>query len=245
MDAGVPIVRAVAGISVGLVAQGAEHVLLTDIQGPEDHMGDMDCKVAGTTEGITAIQMDVKLRGITPAIFAEALEAARQARLAILDSAILSTLSAPRAELSEWAPRIHILHISPDKIGELIGPGGKVIRQIIEECEVEIDVEDDGTVFVTAERPESAAKALEWISGITREIKVGEVFEGVVKKVVAFGAFVEISPGQEGLVHISELADKRIEKVEDVLKHGDTIVVKVIGIDEQGKIRLSVKQAKA
>ncbi|MDZ4231751.1 MAG: polyribonucleotide nucleotidyltransferase, partial [Candidatus Pacearchaeota archaeon] len=243
MDAGVPITRPVAGIAVGLIAKGSEYKLLADIQGPEDHHGDMDFKVAGTTEGVTAIQMDVKLRGITKAIFAEALETAKRARLQILETAILPTLAAPRPELSEWAPRIHVLHINPDKIGGLIGPGGKMIRQIIEECEVEIDVEDDGTVFVTADRPESAGKALEWIRGITREIEVGEVFEGVVKKVAAFGAFIEIAPGQEGLVHISELSDKRVERVEDVLKHGDMVTVRVIGIDEQGKIRLSVKQA--
>ena len=245
MDAGVPIKRPVAGIAMGLVTNEKEYKILTDIQGPEDHYGDMDLKVAGTTEGITAIQMDVKLWGISERIFKESLEAAKKARLHILSQAITKTILEPRKELSEWAPRIYTLHISPDKIGGLIGPGGKIIRQIIEECEVEIDVEDDGTVFITATKKDAAKKAIEWIKGITKEIVVGEIFnKGLVKKTVAFGAFVEIAPNKEGLVHISELAPRRVEKVEDVVKIGDIIPVKVIGIDEQGKIKLSLKQVK-
>src|SRR3989344_4174745 len=245
MDAGVPIKRPVAGISIGLVTneQGKEHRLLTDIQGPEDHHGDMDFKVAGTTEGITAVQMDVKMRGIPSNIFAQALKAAREARLKILQDAIAPVLEKPRPELSLWAPRIYTLWINKEKIGGLIGPGGKMIRRIIEECEVEIDVEDSGQVFVTATKEEAAQKALEWIRNITKEVAMGELFTGRVVKTTTFGAFVELFPGQEGMVHISELAPRRVEKVEDVVHVGDMIPVKVIKIDDQGKIGLSLKQA--
>ena len=246
MDAGVPIKRPVAGISIGLVAdeQGKEHRLLTDIQGPEDHHGDMDFKVAGTTKGITAVQMDVKIKGIPSSVFAEALKAAREARLKILQDVIASVLEKPRPELSPWAPRIYTLWINKEKIGGLIGPGGKMIRRIIEECEVEIDVEDSGQVFVTAVKEEAAQKALEWIRNITKEVTIGELFTGRVVKTTIFGAFVELFPGQEGMVHISELAPRRVEKLEDVVHVGDMIPVKVIKIDDQGKIGLSLKQAK-
>ncbi len=245
MDAGVPIKRPVAGISIGLVTdeQGKEHRLLTDIQGPEDHHGDMDFKVAGTTEGITAVQMDVKIKGIPSRVFAEALKAAREARIKILQEAMAPVLEKPRPELSPWAPRIYTLWINKEKIGGLIGPGGKMIRRIIEECEVEIDVEDSGQVFVTAVKEEAAQKALEWIRNITKEVIMGELFTGRVVKTTVFGAFVELFPGQEGMVHISELAPRRIEKVEDVVHVGDMIPVKVIKIDDQGKIGLSLKQA--
>ncbi|MDO8655221.1 MAG: polyribonucleotide nucleotidyltransferase [bacterium] len=244
MDAGVPIKRPVAGISIGLILdeQGKEHRLLVDIQGPEDHHGDMDFKVAGTTEGITAVQMDVKTKGISSRVFAEALKAGKEVRLTILKDVITQVLAAPRPELSPWAPRIYTLLINKEKIGQLIGPGGKIIRKIIEECEVEIDVEDTGEVFVTAVKEEAAQKALEWIRNITREIAIGEMFTGRVVKTAAFGAFVELFPGQEGMVHISELAPRRIEKVEDVVHVGDMIKVKVIKIDDQGKVGLSVKQ---
>ncbi|MBI4123103.1 MAG: polyribonucleotide nucleotidyltransferase [Parcubacteria group bacterium] len=245
MDAGVPIKRPVAGISIGLVAdeQRKEHRLLVDIQGPEDHHGDMDFKVAGTTEGITAAQMDVKTKGIPSRVFAEALKAAKEARLKILKDAMAPVLATPRSELSPWAPRIYTLTINKEKIGELIGPGGKTIRRIIEECEVEIDVEDSGEVFVTATKEEAAQKALAWIKNITREVMIGETFTGRVVKTAAFGAFVELFPGQEGMVHISELAPRRVERVEDVTHVGDMIRVKVIKIDDQGKIGLSLKQA--
>ena len=245
MDAGVPIKRPVAGISIGLVTDGhgKEHRLLTDIQGPEDHHGDMDFKAAGTAEGITAVQMDVKVKGIPGSVFAQALKAAQEARVKILKEAIAPVLANPRLELSPWAPRIYTLQISKDKIGDLIGPGGKMIRQIIEACEVEIDVEDSGKVFVTAVKEEAAQKAVEWIKNITREVALGEMFTGRVVKTATFGAFVEIFPGQEGLVHISELAPRRVEKTEDVVRVGDMIKVKVIKIDDQGKIGLSVKQA--
>jgi Polyribonucleotide nucleotidyltransferase (polynucleotide phosphorylase) len=244
MDAGVPIKAPATGISMGLVSKGANNYkVLTDIQGPEDHHGDMDFKVAGTRLGINAIQMDVKIDGITEAMMAEILEQGKKARYQILD-VIEGTLSAPRPELSPYAPRIIIIHINPEKIREVIGPGGKVINEIIAETGVQIDIEDDGTVFITAEKPEAGQKATEWIQNITREVKVGEVFQGVVKRIMNFGAFVEILPGQEGMVHISKLADHRVNKVEDVVHIGDMVSVKVVEIDDQGRINLSLKDAK-
>lgn len=246
MDAGVPIKRPVAGISIGLLTdeKSKNYKILTDIQGPEDHHGDMDFKATGTKQGITAIQMDVKLKGITEQMFKDALAAAKKARFKILDEVILPLLPEPRTELSKWAPRIYILQINKEKIGELIGPGGKMIRQITEECEVEIDVEDDGKVFVTSLKEEGAKKALEWIQSMMREPVIGETYQGKVVSTLAFGAFVEIFPGQEGLVHISELAPHRVARTEDVVKIGDVIPVKVLKIDEQGKVSLSLKQAK-
>ena len=244
MDAGVPIKSPAAGIAIGLmIDEKGSYKLLTDIQGPEDHHGLMDFKVAGTKNGITAIQMDVKVEGINEDIFKEALNLAKKARLQILDK-IEKVLPKPRPELSPWAPRIYVIQIKPEKIREVIGPGGKVINEIIDKCEVSIDIEDSGRVFVTAEKEEAAKKALEWINNITREVKVGEVFQGRVKRILNFGAFVEILPGQEGLVHISQLAPWRVGKVEDVVKVGDIVPVKVISIDEQGRINLSIKEAK-
>ncbi|MDP2664051.1 MAG: polyribonucleotide nucleotidyltransferase [bacterium] len=244
MDAGVPIKRPATGIALGLMAdyQG-KYKLLTDIQGPEDHHGDMDFKVAGTREGITAIQMDVKIEGIGEEVLKEALEAGKKARLKILDE-ISKTLPGPRKELSRYSPRIIILQINPSKIREVIGPGGKVINEIIDECDVSIDIEDTGKIFVTAEKEEAANKAVSWIKNITREVKVEETFQGKVTRILNFGAFVEILPGQEGLVHISQLANYRVDKVEDIVKIGDIIPVKVISIDEQGRINLSLKEAK-
>ena len=242
MDAGVPIRSPAAGISLGLMSdEKGNFKILTDIQGPEDHYGDMDFKVAGTRTGITAMQLDVKIAGINEEIFKKALEAAKKARLQILDK-IEKLLPKPRPELSPWAPRIFTLQIKPDKIREVIGPGGKVINEIIEKCEVSIDIEDTGRVFVTAEKEAAAKKAIEWINNITREVVVGEVFQGKVKRILNFGAFVEILPGQEGLVHISQLAPRRVEKVEDVVNIGDIVPVKVISIDEQGRINLSIKE---
>ena len=244
MDAGVPIKSPAAGISFGLMSnEKGDYKILTDIQGPEDHYGDMDFKVAGTKTGITAIQLDVKIAGISEEIFKKVLEAAKTARFQILDK-IEKLLPQPRPELSPWAPRIFTLQIKPDKIREVIGPGGKVINEIIEKCEVSIDIEDTGRVFVTAEKETAAKKAIEWINNITREVVVGEIFQGKVKRILNFGAFVEILPGQEGMVHISQLADRRVEKVEDVVNIGDIVPVKVIAIDEQGRINLSIKELK-
>lgn len=244
MDAGVPIRSAAAGISVGMMSdQKGNYKILTDIQGPEDHYGDMDFKVAGTKTGITAIQMDVKISGIGEDIFKKVLETAKNARLQILDK-IEALLPKSRPELSRWAPRIFTLQIKPEKIREIIGPGGKVINEIIEKCEVSIDIEDSGRVFVTAEKEEAAQKAIAWINNITREVVVGEIFHGKVKRILNFGAFVEILPGQEGMVHISQLADRRVERVEDVVDIGDIVPVKVISIDEQGRINLSIKEVK-
>jgi len=244
MDAGVPIKAPATGISMGLISKGFDNYkVLTDIQGPEDHHGDMDFKVAGTRNGINAIQMDVKIDGITEKMMADVLEQGKIARNQILD-VMENTLSAPRPELSPYAPRIIIIHINPEKIREVIGPGGKVINEIIAQTGVQIDIEEDGTIFITAETPVAGKKATEWIENITREVKVGEIFSGVVKRIMNFGAFVEILPGQEGMVHISKLADYRVNKVEDVVHVGDMISVKVVEIDDQGRINLSLKDAK-
>ncbi|MBI2042486.1 MAG: polyribonucleotide nucleotidyltransferase [Candidatus Nealsonbacteria bacterium] len=244
MDAGVPIKAPAAGIAVGLMSNDkGEYKLVADIQGPEDHHGDMDFKVAGTRKGVTAIQMDVKVEGISGIILEEALQLAKKSREKILKE-IENVLPRHRENLSPWAPRIYTLQIKPDKIREVIGPGGKIINEIIEKCEVSIDIEDDGKIFVTAEKEEAAKKAVEWINNITREVEVGETFQGKVKRILAFGAFVEILPGQEGLVHISQLAPYRVEKVEDIVKIGDIVPVKVISIDEQGRINLSIKETK-
>lgn len=246
MDAGVPIKAPAAGISLGLMSDKNNldnYKILSDIQGPEDHYGDMDFKMAGTKEGVTALQMDVKIPGINEKIFKESLERSKKVRLQILGK-MAETLEKPRPELSPFAPRILTLQINPEKIREVIGPGGKVINEIIDQCGVSIDIEDTGEVFVTAENEEAAKKAIAWIKNITREVKVGEIFEGKVKRLMDFGAFVEILPGQEGLVHISQLAPRRVNKVEDIVKIGDIIQVKVISIDEQGRINLSLKEAK-
>jgi polyribonucleotide nucleotidyltransferase len=252
MDGGVPIKNPVSGIAMGLMlemddsksTEDKEYRILTDVQGEEDHFGDMDFKVAGTKDGITAIQMDIKVRGITEKMTREALEQAKIARMEILEK-MLAVLPAPRNDISLFAPRIYILKINPEKIGEIIGPGGKVINEIIDACNVTIDIEDSGEVFITSENKESAEKAIEWIKNITHEVQVGEVFQrAIVKRILDFGAFVEFLPGQEGMVHISQLDEKRVAKVTDVVKVGDTIPVKVIAIDEQGRINLSLKQAK-
>jgi polyribonucleotide nucleotidyltransferase len=243
MDAGVPIKKPVAGIAMGLMSdnKGAWKTV-TDIQGPEDHHGDMDFKIAGTKDGITAVQMDVKIEGIGKEIIKKALEEAKKARLQILGE-MAKAIEKPRPNLSAYAPRIIVLQINPDKIREVIGPGGKVINEIIDECGVLIDIEDSGKIFITAEREESGKKAAEWINNLTREVKVGELFQGTVKRILDFGAFVEVLPGQEGLVHISQLANYHVNKVEDIVKIGDVIPVKVISIDEQGRINLSHKEA--
>jgi len=249
MDAGVPIKTPVAGIAIGLVVEKGvkfpkdetNYRLLTDIQGPEDHNGDMDFKLAGTEKGATVIQMDVKVAGITGKMFKEALAKAKKARIEIL-SKMKKTLEKPRTELSPYAPRILVIQINPEKIGKVIGPGGKVINEIIEECGVSIDIEESGKVFITAEKEEAAKKAVSWIKNITREVKVGEIFQGKVTRTLDFGAFVEILPGQEGLIHISKLASYRVNKVTDIVKIGDVVEVKVIFIDEQGRIDLSLNK---
>jgi len=244
MDGGVPIKRPTAGIAIGLIADKdlRQYKLLTDIQGPEDHYGNMDFKVAGTEKGITAIQMDVKIAGINREIMEQALNRAKKARLEIL-SIQNKVLSQPRKELSEFAPRVYIVNIKPDKIGRVIGSGGRIINEIIEDCGVSIDIEESGKIFITADKDEAAQKAIEWIKNLTKEIKIGEEFQGKVKRIFNFGAMVEIFPGQEGLVRISEFANFRINKVEDVVRVGDIIPVKVIGIDDQGRINLSAKEA--
>jgi polyribonucleotide nucleotidyltransferase len=243
MDAGVPIKAPVAGIALGLITDGKnKYKLLTDIQGPEDHYGDMDFKVAGSRNGITAVQLDVKIYGITLKILKDALSAGKKARLKILDK-MAETLEKPRENLSPFAPRIITLDINPEKIGKVIGPGGKTINEIIEETGASIDIEDSGKVFITADKEESAQKALTRIKGLTREIKVGETFYGKVVRILDFGAFVELLPGQDGLIHISKLDPrKRVRSVRDVLKEGEIVPVKVISIDQQGRIDLALNK---
>ncbi len=242
MDAGVPIDVPVAGIAMGLVKEGDRTVVLSDIMGMEDHLGDMDFKVTGTSKGVTAFQMDVKIAGITRDIMERALEQARQGRLYILQK-MKEAISAPRKRLSPYAPRIYTMHVKPEKIRDIIGVGGKVIRNIIDQTGVKIDIEDDGTVNIISNDEASANKAKEIIEGIVKEVEVGEIYLGKVKRVVDFGAFVEITPGVEGLLHISQISDRRINKVSDVLHVGDEVMVKVIQIDELGRVRLSRKEA--
>lgn len=244
MDAGVPITRPVAGIAMGVITgENDECKVLSDIQGLEDHYGDMDFKVAGTTEGITALQMDVKIDGLTPSMLKMAILQAKEGRMFILGK-MLEAISAPRKELSPFAPRIITLQINPDKIRDVIGPGGKMINQIIDETGVSIDIEDDGTVFITATDGPGGEKAVAWVQSLTREVKAGERFEARITRLMPFGAFAEVLPNQEGLIHISEIDYKRIEKVEDVLKVGDQVEVVVKEIDAQGRINLSMKALK-
>ena len=239
MDAGVPIKSPVAGVAMGLVKEGDKYAILTDIAGAEDHYGDMDFKVAGTREGITALQMDIKIGGLTMAIMTEALDQALRGRLFILDK-MLEAISAARSNTSRYAPRIHTLKISTDKIRDVIGPGGKVIRSIIEQTGVKIDVSDDGKVNVASADEASANKAIQMIKDITAEAEMGKIYLGKVVRLADFGAFVEIFPGTDGLLHISEVAEHRIRDVRDELKEGDQLLVKVIGIDGQ-KVKLSRK----
>jgi polyribonucleotide nucleotidyltransferase len=238
MDAGVPIKSAVAGIAMGLIKSEDKVVILTDILGDEDHFGDMDFKVTGTTEGVTAIQMDIKISGLDIETMRLALEKAKQARLKILDI-MNATISKHRDQLSEYAPRIIIIKIDPAKIGEVIGPGGKMVRSITEETGVKIDIDDDGTVLIASTDAEAGRRAKERIEAIVEEAEVGKVYEGTVNRVTGFGAFVEILPGTDGLLHISELDNQRVNRVEDVVNLGDRVTVKVISIDQDGKIRLS------
>ncbi len=245
MDAGVPIKKPVSGIAMGVImGTDGSFKVLTDIQGLEDHYGDMDFKVAGTADGITAMQMDVKIDGLTPDMLGIAIRQAKEARLEIMQ-VMLATIPEPRKVMSPYAPRIITLHINPEKIRDVIGPGGKMINQIIDETGVSIDIEDDGSVFITSADETAANKATEWIRNITREVVTGELFQGRITRIMNFGAFAEVLPNQEGLIHISELADYRVEKVEDVVKVGDMVPVIVKEIDAQGRINLSHKMAKA
>ncbi len=243
MDAGVPIKKPVAGISCGLVTEGDRFMTMVDIQGLEDFFGDMDFKVAGTKDGITAIQMDLKIDGLTPEIIKEALEKTRVARNYIIDEIILKCIPAPRAELSKYAPKMLTTKIPVDKISEVIGKQGKVIQKICAECDCKVDVEEDGSVFVSAIDLDNAKRALLMVETIAKDPEIGSIFKGVVTRIMPFGAFVEIAPGKEGLVHISRLDMKRVEKVEDVVNVGDVVIVKVMEIDDQGRLNLSRRDA--
>ena len=240
MDAGVPIKAPVAGIAMGLVSDGENYTILTDIQGLEDHLGDMDFKVAGTKDGITALQMDIKIQGITEQILTEALEQAKKARMEIL-AELTSTISEPRKELSPYAPKIEMIQIDPAKIKDVIGKGGETINNIIEQTGVKIDIDQDGNVSIASSDAEMIAKAIEIIEEITKEVVVGQVYLGKVVRIEKFGAFVNLIKGKDGLVHISQLANERVNKVEDVVKLGDEILVKVTEIDDKGRINLSRK----
>ncbi len=243
MDAGVPIKAPVAGISCGLITKGDDFKTMVDIQGLEDFFGDMDFKVAGTHKGITAIQMDLKVHGLTPAIIKEALEKTHKARLTILDDVMLKAISEPRAELSKYAPKMLQTTIHPDKIREVIGSGGKVIQKIQADCNCKIDIDDDGKVFITAVDGDDAKRALMIVETIANDPEIGAIYKGKVTRLMTFGAFVEIAPGKEGLVHISKLDVKRTEKVEDVVNVGDEVIVKVTEIDDQGRLNLSRRDA--
>jgi polyribonucleotide nucleotidyltransferase len=242
MEAGVPIPQHCAGVAMGLVKEGERVAILTDILGLEDHLGDMDFKVAGTRRGVTAVQMDIKIGGISFEVLDRALDRARAGRMHVLDR-MEETIAEPRGDLSEYAPRILTITINKDKIREVIGPGGKIIRGIVEETGAKIDVNDDGTVNIASVDPAAGRKALERIRAIVAEPEIGRLYEGVVKSVLAFGAFVEFMPGKDGLVHISELAEGRVEKVEDVMNEGDRVTVRLIGIDKQGRVKLSLRAA--
>jgi polyribonucleotide nucleotidyltransferase len=244
MDAGVPIKNPVAGIAMGLVTSEdlSQMQVLTDIQGIEDFFGDMDFKVAGTEKGITAIQVDTKIKGLPNEVIRKAIDNARKARLTLLEQ-MKGTIAEPRKELSKYAPRIISMTINPDKIRDVIGSGGKVINKIIADTGAKIDIEEDGRVFICAPDGESGKRAQKIIEGIVKEVEPGEIYLGKVTRVTNFGAFVEVLPGKEGLVHISKLAHERVAKVEDVVNVGDEVLVKVTEIDSQGRINLSRKDA--
>ena len=242
MDAGVPIKTPVAGIAMGLIKETEKIVILSDISGLEDHLGDMDFKIAGTSKGITAIQMDMKIAGITKEIMATALGQAKEGRLFILDK-MLETIAAPRTNLSAHAPRIVTMKVKQEKVREVIGPGGKVIRGIVEKTGVKIDIDDSGVISIASADEEAVRAAMEIINQITAEAEIGKIYLGKVRRIVDFGAFVEIIPNTDGLVHISQLSEERVKNVTDEVSEGDEILVKVIEIDKQGKIRLSRKDA--
>jgi polyribonucleotide nucleotidyltransferase len=242
MDAGVPIKTPVAGIAMGLMKEADKVVILTDILGLEDHLGDMDFKVTGTEKGITAFQLDTKIGGLPPEVFERALEQAREGRIFILNK-MREVIDKPRENLAPYAPRIYTMQIKQDKIRDVIGTGGKVIRGIIEQTGVKIDIDDSGLINIASPDGESAKRAMDMITSITAEVELGKIYPGKVKRVVDFGAFVEVMPGTEGLLHISQISDKRIAKVTDEINEGDEVFVKVIEIDKFGRIRLSRKEA--
>jgi polyribonucleotide nucleotidyltransferase len=242
MDAGVPTKSPVAGIAMGLMKEGDDYAILSDILGDEDHMGDMDFKVTGTRRGVCALQMDIKVDGLTRKILEEALEQAKRGRLHILDK-MDAAISSPRDEVSIHAPRIVTVQIKPDKVRDIIGPGGKTIRAIQEQTGAQIDINDSGIVSIASANAKAIEQAQALISGLTMEPEVGQFYNGIVKKIVEIGAFVEIMPGTDGLLHISEVAKERIRAVEDVLNEGDEVIVKCIKVDRDGKIRLSRREA--
>jgi polyribonucleotide nucleotidyltransferase len=242
MDAGVPIKEPVAGIAMGLIKEGDQVMVISDILGLEDHLGDMDFKVCGTAQGVTALQMDIKIAGITAQLMEKALAQARDGRMHILER-MRTALTAPRTQMSPYAPRIYTIKIKPEKIREVIGPGGKVIRDIVATCGVKMDVQDDGTVTIASSDEASAQKAITRVNQITEEVEIGRLYMGKVRKIMDFGAFVEVLPGVDGLVHISQLAHHRVNAVTDEVKEGDEFLVKVLDVDRQGKIRLSRKEA--
>ncbi len=243
MDAGVPMKKAVAGIAMGLIKEDDEYMVLTDILGDEDHLGDMDFKVAGTADGITALQMDIKISGIPDAVLGQALEKAKAARLAILGK-MNQAISAPRGDISPYAPRVYTMNINPDKIRDVIGPGGKIIKEIIAKTDTKIEIDDSGRVDIFSPDEDHAKMAVDMIQALTKEMELGRVYSGKVVKIMDFGAFVDFPSGESGLVHISQLANERVKNVRDVVQEGDEVIVKVIGIDSKtGKIRLSRKEA--
>ena len=242
MDAGVPIKAPVAGIAMGLIKEGENSAILTDILGLEDHFGDTDFKVTGTEAGITAIQVDIKIKGISLELIGRILAGAKKARLIILEK-MSKVIDAPRTAISKYAPIIHVLRIDKSKIGEVIGPGGKTIRRIIQETGATIDIDDDGRVVISSQDREGLQKAIDYVEGLTEEPEIGKIYTGIIKKTTNFGAFCEFLPKKDGLIHVSELADKFVKNVEDVVKVGDEVKVKLIEIDEQGRVKLSLKQA--
>jgi polyribonucleotide nucleotidyltransferase len=242
MDAGVPIKAPVAGIAMGMIKDGDRVAILSDILGSEDHLGDMDFKVTGTLKGINALQMDIKIGGLSHDLMAKALEQAKEGRLHILGE-MDKALQSPREEMSQYAPRIVTITVPKDKIRDVIGPGGKVIREIIDKTGVSIDINDDGVVSIASTDEDSAKRAVEFVQNLVQEVEIGKIYLGKVKKIVDFGAFVEIFPGTDGLVHISQICDRRIKNVSDEIQEGDEIKVKVIDVDQQGRVKLSRKEA--
>ena len=244
MDAGVPIKAPVAGISCGLITDGGQETTFTDIQGVEDFYGDMDFKVAGTKKGITAIQVDIKVDGLTPNIIKEAFRKCKVARYEILDEVMLKAIDKPRADVSDWAPKMTTMQIHPDKIREVIGKGGSVIQKIVAESGAQIDISDEGVITIAAVKASDANTAKQMIEAIVKEPEVGEIYYGKVVRLMNFGAFVNIMPNKDGMVHISKMADHRIEKVEDAVNVGDMVWVKITEIDDKGRINLSMKDVK-
>jgi len=242
MDAGVPVSKPIAGIAMGLIKEGDDVAVLSDILGDEDHLGDMDFKVTGTADGVTALQMDIKISGVTKEIMQQALEQAKQGRIHILGE-MAKAISAPRGDLSKYAPRITTISVKPDQVRTVIGSGGKNVRGIIEATGCAIDIQDDGRINIASSDGEACKQAIKMIRDLTQEAEVGKLYRATVRKIMEFGAFVEIFPGTDGLVHISELAKERVRAVTDILKEGDELIVKCIGIDKQGKIKLSRKEA--